>query len=761
MHSAARAVFAVAIVATAVSCSDQAITAARRVGLTQLAISPAFQQGASGGPLLPVAKIRGVLATMSGTDSAVTEADIAGDSAVLSFANVVVRGDSALYSLAVRAFDADGTMLFEGAQSLTVRPGMNAPAAPALAYSAPDAAVTTLVVAPTPIALDWAGANANDFTCLNRATLLAARTSQQLTVVGKDAAGVVVDGVRVGWTSRDTSVAVVDAFGVVRSRCSSKSTFIVARTFTGKADSVVVGVTAPPFALLMFPDSASVARDDSLQLAAKLVDENGNAITTTNVSWQSSDTARATVSDGGLVRAKATGRVLVSARSGDRQTIAVVRVVRPRAARVEIVPASDSVAVGQRSAFLAAAYDRSGRVIPDAAGFTWTSTNPAVAPVSGFGAVAGVTAGETGVIVALDGVADTAGVRVVTATTGGVTGRVVDAATGTPLAGASVASASNPNFPVTTDAEGRFTLVGLAPGQDLTITRSSYAAVTQYSLRIVPADVVELPDIPMAVSGGAGTVEGTVINAVNDAAVAGATVKLFANIEPPSSDANSGLTTPLPVATTITDAAGAFAFAAIASGTYTIAVGGAGFAATRVVTAAVANASRISRVALSPMFTTAGLRAVVTWGDCQTTANVSCDLDAHLSGPSVAPDTGRFHVAFFQRTYTPAGVGVAKLDNDAQSGPGPETITFRAASPGVYRFYVHDASSGYDSTSTRMATSRVRVDVYSGTALVATFYPPRGGLGTVWEVFEYDGTSIIPVGQMVRVQDFTRVGADF
>ncbi|HMC54327.1 MAG TPA: carboxypeptidase regulatory-like domain-containing protein, partial [Gemmatimonadaceae bacterium] len=343
-----------------------------------------------------------------------------------------------------------------------------------------------------------------------------------------------------------------------------------------------------------------------------------------------------------------------------------------------------------------------------------------------------------------------------------VTGRVIDAATGLALSGAFVSAASNPNNPVSTDANGRFTLVGLTSGDDITVTRSSYAAVTQYNLRVVPADVVELPDIPMTLSGSAGTVYGVAVNALTDAVVAGATVKLFANIEPRSSDPANGVTSPAPVATTVTDATGSFAFASVPAGTYTIAVGAAGYALARVTTASVANASMVSRIALSPSFAGAGLRAVLTWGDCQASPAVPCDLDAHLTGPAVAPDTGRFHVAFFQRSYTAAGVPVAKLDNDAQTGVGPETVTLKATVTGAYKFYVHDATTGYDSTSTRLSASpRARVDVYSGTTLVATFFPPSGGAGTVWAVFEFDGTSLIPIGQMIRVQDFTKVGADF
>ncbi|HMC54051.1 MAG TPA: hypothetical protein VKH19_02675, partial [Gemmatimonadaceae bacterium] len=286
MHTAARVVLAVTGIATVMSCSDQNATGTRRAGLTRLAIAPAFQQAPAGGPLLAVANIRGVLATMSGTDSIVAEATVAGDTAILEFGNVMVRGDSSVYALSVRAFDADGASLFEGSQTLTVKPGSNTPAAPTLTYTAADAAVATLLVAPAQVSLDWAGANPNDRSCLNRAIVDVIHTAQQLSVVGKDAGGASVPALRVGWSSRDTTVATVDETGVVRSRCSNKATWIVARTFTDKADSVLVSVIAPPFALAMAPDSADVARDDSVALTAKFVDEGGNPVSSSTASWQ-------------------------------------------------------------------------------------------------------------------------------------------------------------------------------------------------------------------------------------------------------------------------------------------------------------------------------------------------------------------------------------------------------------------------------------------------------------------------------------------
>src|SRR5438876_3046391 len=347
MHPAVRVIAVAVVAAASLTCAEHTVSGVRRMGLAQLAIAPVFDQAPAGGPDIDIAKVRGTLKKLTSTDSAVAEALVAGDSAILEFNNVSVTGDSTTYNLGIQAFDRNGVQVFTGHQELKVKPGENKPAAPQLSYSAPDVTVASISVSPKPVALDWAGAAPNDVSCLNRAPSTTSQTQQKLTIAGKNAASQDVAGVRVGWTSRDTSVASVDEDGLVKARCSNKSTYVVARTFLNVADSVQVNVTAPPFTLLMHPDSVSLARQEDVQLTALLVDENDNPITASAVNWTSSDATRATVSATGLVHGIANGRVIITASSGNRTTIGIVQVVRPKAARVQISPKDNVVAVGQ------------------------------------------------------------------------------------------------------------------------------------------------------------------------------------------------------------------------------------------------------------------------------------------------------------------------------------------------------------------------------------------------------------------------------
>ena len=62
----------------------------------------------------------------------------------------------------------------------------------------------------------------------------------------------------------------------------------------------------------------------------------------------------------------------------------------------------------------------------------------------------------------------------------------------------------------------------------------------------------------------------------------------------------------------------------------------------------------------------------------------------------------------------------------------------------------------------RLADSaRAKVDVYQGANLIATFFPPRGQRGTVWAVFQLEGSTLTPIQQFIRLQDFSDVPADF
>ena len=76
----------------------------------------------------------------------------------------------------------------------------------------------------------------------------------------------------------------------------------------------------------------------------------------------------------------------------------------------------------------------------------------------------------------------------------------------------------------------------------------------------------------------------------------------------------------------------------------------------------------------------------------------------------------------------------AILDVDDTTSYGPETTTFKVASTGTYRFYVHDYTNKEYPSSRAMARSGAVVRVYKGTEKIAEVSVP-GGAGIYWNVF--------------------------
>src|SRR5688500_9920852 len=100
-----------------------------------------------------------------------------------------------------------------------------------------------------------------------------------------------------------------------------------------------------------------------------------------------------------------------------------------------------------------------------------------------------------------------------------VSGQVVDAAGGAPLAGAGVAVLNEAGAPLTgavTDAEGRFTVTGLAPGEyRFSISHAGYAVATTNLLIGARNTIYSLGALPLART-----------NAVEDVLITGALVQV-------------------------------------------------------------------------------------------------------------------------------------------------------------------------------------------------------------------------------------------
>jgi hypothetical protein len=758
MHSVVRVLAVAGLAAVGFSCADQSVSGLKSK-LALLPIAPVFATAPDGGPDIDVRTVRGVLKNANGTDSAVAEAIVQGDSAILEFLRVTVTGDSTPYTLGVQAFDQNDVVIFQGTQTIQVKPGENPPAAPTMNYVAPDTAAKSLEIrigttSASAANLQWQGAIAGNTSCLNRIPATNPTTQVQLSIVGKTQTGTDVPGVRVGWTSLDPAVATVDDNGLVKSRCANKSTSVIARTFTDRADTIAINVTAPAFTLKMSPEAASVQRGATKQLDARVIDELGNESSATGLTWTTSDASKATVSATGLVTAIRNGRVQITATSGERTTVGIVDVVRPTAASVKVIPQKDTAGVNMIRQFVAVAFDAANKVIADAAEFVWTSSNTSVATIDAKGAATAKTQveQEATLTATIDGKSGTGTLRVVSALQPGILkGIVNNGSNDTPISGASVAVEGG--TPVLTDASGRFQLGNVQQGNNITVSATGFISITFYDAPAFPNQTIYVDDIPLPPAGGTGgTISGKVINALNAQGVSGITVTAYSGLNAAPSPRRPTVTS---VGSTTTNSSGVYSFSTLAPGAYTFVASGAGYSQSVGIGIVIGGQSRnTGDIILPPVAPGSGLYAVLTWRGPGT--NVPADLDLHITGPSsTTVETERFQVYSGNRSFVLSTDTVATIDVVDNTGPGAEVGSLRPGGiPGMYRFYVKNVG-GVAGSKALADSSDARVDIFQDNRVVATFLAPAGVAGTVWEVFRFDGARIIPTNVMSSPGDQT------
>ena len=166
--------------------------------------------------------------------------------------------------------------------------------------------------------------------------------------------------------------------------------------------------------LTVTPASAEFAAlGETVQFAAEVRDQNGQAMAAAPVTWSSSDAAVATVGAAGLVTAVSNGAATITATSGSASGTATVAVAQ-RVGAVVVLPDGGSVIERDTVRFEAQATDANGHPM-EGVGFSWTSSDKLVAVVDDEGLVTGVSAGEAEVTATADGVTGRAQLTVMAA----------------------------------------------------------------------------------------------------------------------------------------------------------------------------------------------------------------------------------------------------------------------------------------------------------------------------------------------------------
>jgi len=150
----------------------------------------------------------------------------------------------------------------------------------------------------------------------------------QLTATPKDANGNTLVGRSIIWSSSNTAAATVNGSGRVTGVAAGSAT--ITATSEGKSGTSAITVVHMPVAsVTVAPASATVPAGGSVQLTATPKDANGNTLAGRTVTWQSSNTAAATVNGSGLVTGVAAGSATITATSEGQSGTSTITVTPP------------------------------------------------------------------------------------------------------------------------------------------------------------------------------------------------------------------------------------------------------------------------------------------------------------------------------------------------------------------------------------------------------------------------------------------------
>lgn len=193
----------------------------------------------------------------------------------------------------------------------------------------------------------------------------------------------------VTWTSGDAAVATVSATGVVTGVTAGTTTIRATSVADPRISSTANVTVAPARGVVINPNAVSIATGQTQALVAIVNIENG---LNTAVTWRTSSSAIASVSQAGVVTGVAFGTATITAVSVADSTLRAT-------ATVNVVPIIRNLTVSPTSATLFINNTQTLTATVTAEGslstaVTWRSSNATVATVSASGVVTGVAVGS-------------------------------------------------------------------------------------------------------------------------------------------------------------------------------------------------------------------------------------------------------------------------------------------------------------------------------------------------------------------------------
>jgi hypothetical protein len=298
-------------------------------------------------------------------------------------------------------------------------------------------------------------------------------------------------------------------------------------------------------------------------------------------------------------------------------------------------------------------------------------------------------------------------------------------------------------------------------GYTLTFTKSNYndaslSATLATDNQTVTANVTLLSN-----DCSAGTVTGTITDAVSGNAVSGVSLSVRSGLSV-TSGSTTGITATTATNGTYTLLEADGAASSMSAGGYTVQVSKSGYI-TSFITVNLCNNMINQNANISESLNPESLRIVVHWAANRGVVV----LDSHITGPDNT--SGRFHIYWNASTaltryqdpdnyyyYTDAyqcnsctaaqASDNVTLDRDDMDGaPGTETITITKIRSGTYRYSVQDYSNRNNASSRILADSGTTVTAYYNNTEIPFSLP--NSAGNLWVVFTFNGDTRVFTAQ--------------
>jgi uncharacterized protein YjdB len=223
----------------------------------------------------------------------------------------------------------------------------------------------------------------------------------QLNALVTDDRGQLLPGRPVTYSSDTPQFATVSGTGLVTGVATGVAT--ITATSEGASGTASVTVMPEPVALVQVtPATASVTVGQAVQFNAVPFNSSGKVLTGRAIAWSSASPGVASVSSLGTATGIAQGTAVIVASIDGTQGSAVVTVRPVPVASVTVTPPAASAAVGQTISLTATLRDANGNFLSGRV-VGWTSSDNAIATVSGTGVVTGVAVGSVTITATSEG----------------------------------------------------------------------------------------------------------------------------------------------------------------------------------------------------------------------------------------------------------------------------------------------------------------------------------------------------------------------